>query len=171
MWDRLFLCKVYQHAVFRDTTWWNLVWDGGNRCSWKLFTKVRNLCNTNKCTNLVVHTIFYIAPTCFGIISHHLQGAGTKVSIKRAAIKHVTIGMHTFWCQDVWNCTMILMWLFKYLLYVFLYRLDFVCVVIYFTLFVFVYCTLCLVSYPAVLRQVFGSKKCMSVCVNACVFV
>jgi hypothetical protein len=45
--------------------------------------------------SILVRTVFYIAPTCFGIISRHLQGTGTKVCIKLKAIKHVTTGVHT----------------------------------------------------------------------------
>jgi hypothetical protein len=48
---------------------------------------VRNLYNTNQYTILYfIHTIFYIAATCFGVISLHLQGADTKVCIKLTAI-------------------------------------------------------------------------------------
>jgi hypothetical protein len=44
-------------------------------------------------------TIFYVAPTYFGAITHHLQGADTKISLKHTAIKYVTINIHMLWYQ------------------------------------------------------------------------
>ena len=34
--------------------------------------------------SIFVHIIFHIAPTCFGVISRHLQAADSKISIKPA---------------------------------------------------------------------------------------
>ena len=57
---------------------------------------VRNLFNTNKYTILYfIHSIFYIASTCFGVISHHLQGADIKISIKRNSNK-IGYNRHTY---------------------------------------------------------------------------
>jgi hypothetical protein len=51
-------------------------------------TVFRNLFNTNICTILhFICTIFYIVPTCFSVMSRHLQGADTKVPIKLKTIE------------------------------------------------------------------------------------
>ena len=48
----------------------------------------------------------YIASTCFSILSHHLQGAETNISLKHTAIKWAaTISVCMVWYQ--W-CTILL---------------------------------------------------------------
>ena len=41
-------------------------------------------------------TIFYTTPTSFGLLSYHLQGADTKISVKHTTIKEVRIDIHTY---------------------------------------------------------------------------
>jgi hypothetical protein len=58
--------------------------------------RVTNLRDTNKCTILYfIRNIFLIYPTCFRVLSRHLEGADSKVSIKLTAIKELKIGVHT----------------------------------------------------------------------------
>ena len=65
------------------------------------FLCIRHILLSSKCTILqLLCVIFFTALTCFSSLSHNLQEANSKTSLKPTVTKYVIININMSWCQQ-----------------------------------------------------------------------